>query len=285
MEDHQIALFGIRSDSRSLSSAEGLLVTGKGNILGTRYIIPLDPYQRYAHNITIGLDYKDIEESIGLDGTSSTEMEKKPVTYLPLSFAYSASLPDSWGMTRFSGGLNVAFRGLVTDSEKFSVKRYNARGNYLYFTAGVERDIKLPAGMGLFMKLDGQISDQPLISSEQYSAGGMLNVRGYKESEAAGDDAWHGTIELSGPDIGSLFGLKDKLAFTPYLFYDLAWLSTKDPLPGENEVARLRGTGIGFRGSFYKGAYYEVALAFPLTSTAKTERYEAKWHFKAGFQF
>ena len=56
----------------------------------------------------------------------------------------------------------------------------------MYFTAGMERDHKLPSGMGLFLKLDGQIADQPLISHEQYIAGGMTNVRGYKEAEALG---------------------------------------------------------------------------------------------------
>ncbi len=79
------------------------------------------------------------------------------------------------------------------------------------FTAGVERDLMLPAGMGLFLKVDGQIADQPLISHEEYIAGGMTNVRGYKEAEALGDDALHGTVELAAPDMGHLLGLGRRL--------------------------------------------------------------------------
>ena len=49
------------------------------------------------------------------------------------------------------------------------------------------------------MKLDGQIASEPLVDNEEYSAGGMENVRGYLESEAMGDNALHGTVEVSFP--------------------------------------------------------------------------------------
>jgi hemolysin activation/secretion protein len=78
----------------------------------------------------------------------------------------------------------MSCRSLVADAEEFSNKRYKAKPNYLYATAGVQRNQKLPWGMGLFIKIDGQAADQPLVSNEQYAAGGMESVRGYKEAEA-----------------------------------------------------------------------------------------------------
>jgi hemolysin activation/secretion protein len=283
MSDHQIAVYGVRSDSNTLASGQGLSVAGKGSIYGTRYIVPLTPYEMYAHNVTLGLDYKDFKESVGFNvGGATTET---PITYAPLSVAYNASHPDSWGMTRFSSGLNVVFRGLVTDQREFEVKRYEAKGNYMYLTAGVERNQKLPFNMSLFLKLDGQIADQPLISNEQYIAGGMTSVRGYREAEALGDDALHGTAEVSAPDMAGLVGLARRAQLTPFIFYDFAWLRTKSPLPSQSQAARLQGAGAGIRGSLYKYLYCELDLAFPLADTDRTDKYHAQWHFKVGVQF
>jgi len=285
IREQQIAFYGIRSDSNTTTFGQDVLVNGKGYILGTRYVVPLAPYKAYLHNITIGLDYKDFQETIALTGSGSEGESRTPISYLPLSFSYSASLPDSIGMTRFSSGLNIAFRGVVNDDREFDVKRAYARGNYLYFTAGVEREQKLPAGMALFLKLDGQIADQPLISNEQYTAGGMTSVRGYKEGEAMGDDAVHGTAEFSAPEMSALFKAGGKIRLTPYLFYDFAWLKTIDPLESEAVRTRLQGAGAGIRGSFYGNVYYDLALAFPLVATDKKDKYDPQWHFKLGVQF
>lgn len=280
--DHHLAFYGVKSDSNTTITGTGYRVSGKGTILGTRYVIPLPPYDVYAHNVTAGVDYKDFTETVGANTAAGAET---PITYAPLSISYNSSLPDAWGMTRFSGGLNVAFRGLVTDQEKFEVKRSGARGNYMYLTAGIERNQKLPAGMGLFLKLDGQIADQPLISNEQYAGGGMMNVRGYREAEALGDDAFHGTAEVSAPDLGSLMGWGKYFMMTPFVFYDYAWLHVKRALDLQDDVIRLRGTGAGIRGTVRNCFYYELMLGFPLADTDKTDKYHERWHFKVGVQF
>lgn len=280
--DHQIAVYGVRSDSNTVAFGQGLLINGKGSILGMRYVIPLAPYGAYAHNITLGVDYKDFQDTTGFTtGTGFTT----PVKYVPLSFSYSSSLADSWGGTRLSSGLNLLMRGLVTEQEQFQIARYQARGNYLYMTAGVERNQKLPAGMSLYLKVDGQIADQPLISHEEYIAGGMVNVRGYHEASALGDDALHGTGEIAAPDLGPLLGLGSRVQCTPFLFYDFAWLKTLNPLPSQIETTRLEGTGAGVRGTFHKNFFYEVDLAFPVASMSQTDKYRERWHFKAGVQF
>jgi hemolysin activation/secretion protein len=285
MPDHQMAFYGIRSDSNTTTFGQDMLVNGKGYIIGMRYVLPLEPYKSYFHNITIGLDYKDFDETVGLAGAGSEADIKTPISYLPLSFSYSASLPDESGITRFSSGLNMSFRGVVTDDRQFDVKRAYARGNYLCVTAGIEREQKLPAGMSLFLKVDGQIADQPLISNEQYSAGGMASVRGYKEAEATGDDALHTTAEVSAPEIISLLKLGGKVQLIPYVFYDYAWLKTLKPLEGQRATNSLRGAGAGIRGKIYGIVHYDLALAFPLVSTDRTGKHEQQWHFKVGVKF
>jgi len=277
--DHQLALYGIWSNSDT-AFGEGFKVVGKGKIFGMRYVIPLSPYRLYAHNITLGLDYKHFDEAIGFT-TETGETTRTPISYLPLSFSYSASLPDEWGgMTQFSGGLNMSFRGVGTDEREFELKRFKGKANYAYATAGIQRMQKLPWGMSIFVKLDGQVSDQPLIANEQYTAGGMENVRGYKESEAAGDDALHGTLEFCFPDPLARFGIGKWLQMTPFLFYDVAALTVKEPLPGQDRSHTLEGTGMGVRGSMTKNLEYELDWAVALDDTDRTQKSDQRIYFK-----
>ena len=183
-------------------------------------------------------------------------------------------------MTQFSAGLNLSFRGLVSDQREFDTNSYKGRANYLYFTAGIQRNQKLPLGMGLLIKVDGLIADQSLIANEQYVAGGMESVRGYKESEATGDEAVHSTVELSFPDLLSKFGIGKQLQTTPYLFYDIALLSVTDPAPGQERSFRLEGAGAGLRGSLTKYLEYEADWAVALDETDRVQRNSNRFYFK-----
>jgi hemolysin activation/secretion protein len=273
-----LALYGVWSDS-STASSDDIRVIGKGQIFGARSIMALPACKTYNHNLTVGLDYKDFQETVGLGEDQSGG--KTPITYLPLSFAYSASWPDSSGTMLFKSAANMAFRGAVTRQEEFDNKRYKARGNYLYMTLGLERMQKLRETLNLSLKLDGQISDQPLISNEQYSAGGAQSVRGYQESEVLGDDAIHGTIELqAAQSITKVFDLR------PSLFYEAAVLWVKKPLPSQDPSASLQGLGAGVCGHLSRyNLDYRLDGAFALADTGYTDAGDNRLHFKVLLSF
>ena len=212
--DSSIVLYGVYSNSNTTSFSTNFNSIGKGDIIGTRYIIPLPSYYTFNHTAIFGFDYKHFDESTGL-ANDPTGMSSTPVEYMPLSLAYSASLPDSTGTTMFNAAFNMAFRGLVARQQSFDDKRYQARSNYFYATLSLERRQKLPLGAGLGVKLDGQVADNPLISNEEYSAGGMESVRGYKESEVMGDNAFHGMIELSCARPGPPVRTRGKVPVSP----------------------------------------------------------------------
>jgi hemolysin activation/secretion protein len=232
----------------------------------------------------LGFDYKHFDESTGL-ANDPAGMSSTPVEYMPLSLAYSASLPDSTGTTMFNAAFNMAFRGLVARQQSFADKRYQARSNYFYTTLSLERRQKLPGGTGLGVKLDGQVADNPLISNEEYSAGGMESVRGYKESEVMGDSGFHGMIELTAPDLAPRFGLDERFQFIPYTFYDFAALWVMDPLPGQDKAMNLQGTGVGIRGRLFRDVEFQTDLGFALVDTSKIQKGDSQVHFKVKYQF
>ncbi len=280
--DNILVLYSIWSDSET-AFGEGFSVIGKGNLFGIRYIIPFKEYGRYFHNLSLGIDYKDFDEDMGF-GAGEEEL-KTPLTYVPLSVSYNSSLPDSTGLTRFSALLNLGIRRLMTDQKEFETKRYKARGNYLYLTLGCERMQKLAADFSLFLKLGGQIANQPLISNEQYSAGGMESVRGYYENEEMGDQAFYGTIELNAPDLAFLLKLPKGLGFRPYIFYDAASLWIKKPLPGEESDVCLQGAGLGMRGNITRYIEYGIDWAIALSGTDKTDAGDKKFSFFVKYSF
>ncbi len=275
--DDQWMLYDTWSDSNT-AFGESFSMIGKGNIIGTRYIMLLPEYRLYTHTVTFGLDYKHVYQRLGFGASTAQEI---PVTYTPVSVSYGASLPDEWGgMNQFSAGINMAFRGVVSDQEQFANKNANANADYLYATATVQRTQKLPKGMNLSVKVDGQLSDQPLIDSEQYSAGGMESVRGYKESTVLGDSALHGMLELTFPDPFEGLGAARRIQMTPLLFTDAASLTVIEPLDEQKRRARLWGAGAGVRGAIGKNLEYEFDWAVALQAFGETEKYDQRYHWK-----
>ncbi|MBT8340443.1 MAG: hypothetical protein KJP07_10570, partial [Desulfatitalea sp.] len=282
--DHILAVYGVISDSDT-AFGQDFEVLGKGYIVGLRNIIPLGGRGNYNHNLTLGLDYKDFSEDLSFLDQGEGESISTPVTYVPIMLAYGASLPDKWGTSGMTGSLNFAFRGVTVNEEEFADKRYKTRGNYIYLTMGVNRVQNLPWGMSLFLNVDGQIADQPLIANEQYIAGGMKSVRGYKESETAGDNAVHGSVEWRSPDIEKVIGLWDPLDASIFAFYDFVNLSLNDPLPGEEKNADLYGAGAGIRGKVTDYLTYEVIWSQALKDTSRTESGDQLWYFEVKCRF
>lgn len=280
-DGHRLILYGLWTDSDT-PVGDGFRSTGKGTVFGARYLLPLAGQGSYNHSLSLGLDYKDFEDVI----ISGSDDVVTPVTYLPLSLGYSASLFDaeSKALTLLNAGVSLTFRGAVTDQTEFSDKRYNGRANYLTLNMGVEHRRPVWSDYEVRTKLDGQLASEPLISNEEFAAGGMDSVRGYRESEALGDSGIHGSFEALAPDLGKLAGLKQLVA-RPYLFYDIASLWVMDPLPGQEEFTLLHGAGIGVRGVLTERFEYQLDGAFALKATNRTESGDNRVHFKLKLQW
>ena len=281
-KDHILAVYGVKSDT-DRAIGDGFATIGTGIIIGARYIIPLPDYGNFSHNVTLGLDYKDFEETVGTEGGEL----QTPISYMPLSASYGTFLNNRKSTTALNGTVNLLLRGLLSNMDEFDDKRFKTRGNHMYFLGSIEHNRELPWGLRVREKLDGQVSDQPLISNEQYSAGGMDTVRGYKESTAVGDNAFRSTTELwsDSTDFGAKVGKSEsKLIFNPFIFYDVALLWTRQPLDGQDDNVALHGTGLGVRGSYDK-FNFEVDYGTALSETADVNRYDGEIHFTAEYRF
>ncbi len=230
---------GTKQDS-SVNTLGGVGVVGNGAIIGGRAILTLPIGKDFFHSITFGIDYKHFIQDVSLSGS----ILNTPVTYYPLSVVYGATWAGHGQTTELNAGIVFHLRGFGSSEAEFDFNRYNASGNFFYFRADLAHTHDLPAGFQLFGKLQGQAADQPLLSSEEFSAGGLPTVRGYLESEVLGDNAIFATLEIRSPPF---FARKDKDEWRIYAFAEGGTATLNSPLPDQESAFNLASVGVGAR--------------------------------------
>lgn len=278
-EGSVLAFYGVRSDS-DVASIGGTNVVGNGNILGARWIKPLGGREGYFYSLALGLDYKDFGETVRL-GSDSFDT---PVTYMPVTAQYRFTAS---GRRTHSGsiGLNAAPRLLPeNDDEEFAEKRFAASAAYLYLRGDWATEQPLPRALTLRVRAEGQWASGPLISNEQFSAGGSDSVRGYLEAEVFGDDGITGGLELQwrAPKFGSGEAVRELLAIA---FVDAGILWVQEPLPDQRDEFGLSSAGVGLRLKAYSSLVASLDIAVPFAATPNTDLHDPRTHFRVAYQF
>ncbi len=288
-----LAAYGVISES-DVAVVGDVNVIGNGKIAGLRYIVPLRARPGYFHSLTLGADYKDFDETVTLLGSDSTNT---PISYLPLSLGYEGTLQGQASQTKLTTTLNFSLRGLVDDTvecsagvflNEFACKRYLGKANYAYLRLDLKHTHQFAAGWNLQGKLAAQVASGPLISSEQFAAGGVDSVRGYSESAAAGDDGLIGGVELRLPSLTagrqSLvdIGLTELI---PYVFAEGATLRVQNPVGGQTNRFDLLSAGVGLRFKSRGGLTGSLDLAYPFEDAGQVQAGDSRAHFKLGYEW
>lgn len=276
--DHsdRLAIYAVRSDSETgVASGGALSVVGKGNILGARYVKPLKGESRYIHSIVFGFDFKDFDESVGLDDGSSLVT---PIDYSMFSIDYNATSISDSNLLTFSGGVKFAPRAVGNDPEEFENKRFQANPNFSILNLRFSNEYRFDNGMKLIGVLAGQYSGQPLISNEQFSAGGAESVRGYYESQVLADDAVRASIEYQTMNF-DYFLKKGFAAAHLRVFYDVAGTKIYEALPDTDVSQQLSGTGIGMQLSTRENFDLVLDIGAPLKDNGEVESGDVRAHF------
>jgi len=282
----------------------------ENNDLGFRLGAPLQAEENFHADFSAGLDFKTYqvtsyktnnflfnEITVGPTGIpnppiTSTVASPVPLTvrslqYVPLSARYNASLRDPMGMNTFGLGVsgNVAYTGAFTNWQNVASSQ-KANGHYVTLTPSYTRTFELVTNWVTTVRSDGQWATQPLISNEQFGAGGVNSVRGYQEGQVFGDCGWHVTLEQQTPPhvAGYVHG-REPLTFRGTIYTDYADTYLLDP-QGRPGSTALWGTGFGVVASV--GSQWQARFLFsePLLSVAGgTEAYEPFFNFALTAQF
>lgn len=291
-------------DSKSKVRPAGVpSVLGSGNIYGLRWMHPATPLNRYYHSVTFGIDNKDFEDLIDPNGIRL----ETPINYSNFSIDYSGSLSGELSeetgapvsKTSLDISANMGIRGLGNSEGEFRRKSAFSRPDYFYTKIALEREQNLFYGLTGFARVEAQLTNEKLISNEQYSVGGADSVRGYLESSAQGDYGSLAQIELrSMPFVTEkTWGLTDGYGF---IFYDFGQTrlnknervtSIGDANVGQRVETQLSSSGIGFKSSWFEGLSVS-GVAARVNKTADPEQTQdavkegdLHFHFSVSYEF
>jgi len=313
------SVFGyfVRSDTaNAVTSAPGVGVSGKGLNAGFRGISPLPEIPGlvgFSHSVSFGADRKDIQNGLLAPGA----LILTPITYIPFSFSYNTNWITDQMFVNARLGLSFNFAGMTSGGSKqdFQINRGGISplnpvdGTYQIFNWGLTWTVRIPgirqilaAGRALVPEKPkvasfgddwtlnlighGQWANQPLISTEQYAAGGVETVRGYLESERFGDNAWNFQGEIRSPFFSNFLGGYARERAQLVAFYDGAELYTLGTRQGRGHPPSqdLQGWGFGIRSSLFDHIQAYFFIARPRVQTFDTGNMW-RYHFQvtAGF--
>ena len=276
-----LMLQGTKQDS-DVSTLGGANSTGLGETIGIRALVTLPPGQGFYHSFRFGLDYKHYNQGLTTSGTT----DRTPISYYPFTLGYTASWIGKNSDTELNSDLIFHFRGMGSTTTSFDTSRYNADGNFVYLRGDLTHTHELPAGMQIFGKVQGQLSNQPLVNSEQFSAGGLGTVRGYLESEVLGDNAVVGTVELRTPSLSKWMNAAKLVnEWRAYVFLDAGMVTVRNALPEQTSEFDLASFGVGSRLQLFGHLNGSIDAGFPMISQGETHLHDVHLTFRAWAEF
>ena len=281
---YSLLINGIKSDS-NVATVGGASVIGRGEIVGLRFFVSLPGGDTLFPSLGIGADYKHFITNIQV----GSQTIATPLTYVPLVAALNFTARDHSAVTQANFSINFASPRIGSSTADIDAARTYARGQFLSFKQNFSRLQPLPYRLQALVRLGSQVTDQPLISNEQFSAGGADTVRGYYESEALGDYGFTGGFELRGAPIPDELEWFD--GFAPidnlrlFAFVDGAELRLRNPTPEVRSHVELLSTGFGLSFRLFSLLEGNVDYARPLFDGPSTRAGDGRVLFRVSSSF
>ena len=209
------------------------------------------------------------------------------VQYLPLALHYDGTLRGMFGVATL--GLDVSgnawYSGSLSNLQTFITHSTMSSGHWVTLDPSLTWVMVPRTNWVLTIRANGQWASEPLISSEQFGAGGVNSVRGYHEGEVFGDNGWHFSIEQQTPPhtVGMVYG-NVPLTVRGSIYMDYARTFLIDP-QGRPGSTALWGTGFGATASI--GSHWDARFLFslPVLSAGTTSAWQPYFNFGLTAQF
>jgi hemolysin activation/secretion protein len=257
-------------------------VRGSGTTVGVRYNKNLRPTASYQHRWLYGLEQRRIENRVGPVGGSPDLVPS--VTLHPASIGYAGTWSGDGRQLDFSGtGVRNIPGGALGGSADFAAARAGASARYLIFRYAANLVQTLPSDWQLRVAVDGQYTQDALVSAEQFGIGGRDSVRGFDERELTNDLGNRVTLEIQTPNIGEQ--LIPGAAARALVFADQGWLRRNHPLPGEVVHSHISSVGVGLRLAMASSWNVRVDAAHVTEGAGVRPRGDERLHFSIVYAY
>ncbi|WP_454735802.1 ShlB/FhaC/HecB family hemolysin secretion/activation protein [Cupriavidus necator] len=266
---------GYMSDS-NVATVGGTSVLGKGHAIGLRGTYTVPDSGAWWHTLSFGVDFKDNEEVTRLGNAGDTV----PLKYAPITLSYAGFTQTERGQLGINAALVAgtrSFLGYGSNWEQFDYKRYKASPSFLLLKGDTSGTYNFKGNAQLAWRVAAQITDSPLVSSEQIAAGGMNSVRGYLSAESTGDYGVVGSVEMRSPPLDFFGGVVED--WRVYAFADAGQVRLRDPLPEQESRFSLASVGLGTSFRLARRVSGRLDLGYPLKAGQRTERHDPRLNF------
>lgn len=279
-----IDVFGGYSDVDSgtiVSSEMDLKVAGKGIISGIRYNQNLRRMGSWKHRLIYGFDYRIYDNDVDISGIP----RDTKIAVHPISITYMGDSSTGEGFDW--GGYITGIHNIPghTESEDFQASRGSgAPADYSILRYGFNIGALLPWDWQERLLFNGQYTDNPLVSAEQFGLGGAGSVRGFPEREITSDWGHFASQELYTPDLCRLASVTSSQCRLVG-FFDIGHVVRVRPGPGDPGDSLIAGGGFGLRLAIRKEFTLSVDYAFVALSAGSREQGDDRLHFRAALLF
>ena len=261
----------------NVATLGGTQALGKGTTLGLRWLRSLEAPWNGWQALTLGADYKDLQEQTVFGGGSIS----MPLRYAPVQLAWNGGYASDAWQSQWALTLNYGFapllrrevpscpsaNGGIAPVDQFACKRSGADGSFTIVKADLRQTLLAGAWGQLSLRTVGQLANEPLVSAEQFVLGGADTVRGYYDSSALGDGGLLGSLEWR-RDIAPLLrhaageaASTNLREMTLLAFFDGGRVYTQKALPGTPGHQTLGSVGLGLRFQTATGLSLSLDLA------------------------
>lgn len=288
------------SSSPTLGGVLGL--TGKGETFGIRYNHFLGRVGESSAKIVFALDRREIDsrcdvngQQISIAGPTPPVAACVPYTTTPLSITYLGQVESVDRAINYNLGLSrnlpsgPRFTNLDGRTDRYSYLtpgNRNTRDGFMVARGGVNVLQALPSDWQVRVAGNAQLTDTPLVASEQFGLTGANAVRGFDERAVVADSGLVLNAEVYTPELAPRIGLPGNLR--GLVFVDAGYGANRKAggtyLPIHTNVA---STGVGARYSFSRDLNVRLDVARVLKSGSSFTEKRGDWraHLSAMFGF
>ncbi len=212
----------VNSDIDTGVVADVFDVAGRGEVYGIGYSHVLSSIGLYNHGVLLQVQDKLFDNDVQFQGRQVLE----DVRRRPLEATYQASWSNGEGV-ELSGSVSATSNmsgGSFNNARSYGVSRAGATDDWTKFELAANYQYKAKEWL-YTASLAIVISDDRLITGEQFAVGGVGSVRGLEERELRGDEGYQVSIQAWAPPISS--------TLRPVAFVDIGHVSNNGPIDGE----------------------------------------------------
>lgn len=234
-----LSILAARSDIDTGIVAEVFNVAGKGDAYAVQYTQLFPKVGRYQHQLSVGMEDKLFDNDIDFEGSPiGVDVRSRP----GLMRYVGSHSSDRTDLELNAGYFHNINSGSFNNDEDYAASRSGADSNWQLVRLGAALQTRF-GGWTLYLRTDGQYTDEPLISGEQFGLTGVDAVRGFQERELTSDRGYFGTLQIWTPTWRNVQFI---------VFVDGASGRIIDPLPGQLARETVSSAGAGVRWSWRK---------------------------------